>query len=156
MAYTKIGALWMNPQLQKELKATAVAITPGMLIERTSTADQCQAHSSAGQNAVRMFAIEDANQGKEISDNYAVSARIQVGIFNAGDEVVALLADGENAAIGSFLESNGDGYLKVHAASSAGAVEYPEAIVGQSLVALDFSGSSGADPASQRLLIEIV
>ena len=155
MAYTTIGALWMNPQLQKELTATAVAITPGFLVERTS-AGTVQAHSNAGQNAVRMFAIEDANQGKEISDNYAVSAKIQVGIFNAGDEVVALLADGENAAIGSFLESNGDGYLKVHAASSAGAVEYPEAIVGQSLVALDFSGSSGADPASQRLLIEIV
>ena len=155
MAYTTIGALWMNPLLQKELTATAVAITPGFLVERTS-AGTVQAHSNAGQNAVRMFAIEDANQGKEISDNYAVSAKIQVGIFNAGDEVVALLADGENAAIGSFLESNGDGYLKVHAASSAGAVEYPEAIVGQSLVALDFSGSSGADPASQRLLIEIV
>lgn len=155
MAYTTIKALWMNPQLQKELTATAVAITPGFLVERTS-AGKVQAHSNAGQNAVRMFAIEDANQGKEISDNYAVSAKIQVGIFNAGDEVVALLADGENAAIGSFLESNGDGYLKVHAASSAGIVEYPEAIVGQSLVALDFSGSSGADPASQRLLIEIV
>jgi len=155
MAYTTVKALWMSPQLQKELTATAVAITPGFLVERTS-AGKVQAHSNAGQNAVRMFALEDVLQGKEISDNYAVSAIVQVGIFNAGDEVVALLADGENAAIGSFLESNGDGYLKVHAASSAGAVEYPEAIVGQSLVALDFSGSSGADPASQRLLIEIV
>jgi len=156
MAYTTIKVLWMNPQLQKELKATAVAITPGFLVERTSTAGQCQAHSNAGLNAVRMFALEDELQGKEISDNYAASAIIQVGIFNAGDEVYALLADGQTAAIGSFLESNGDGYLKVHVADSAGAVEYPEAIVGQALEALDMSGSSGVDPASQRLLIEII
>lgn len=154
MAYKTITII--GDPVRKELTATAVAITPGFLVERTSTAGQCQAHANAGQNAVRMFALEDDLQGKEIGDNYAVSVLIQVGIFNAGDEVYALLADGENAAIGSFLESNGDGYLKVHAASSAGAVEYPEAIVGQSLVALDFSGSSGVDPASQRLLIEIV
>lgn len=154
MAYKTITV--MGEPVRKELTATAVAITPGFLVERTSTADQCQAHANAGQNAVRMFALEDENQGKEISDAYAVSALIQVGVFNAGDEVYALLADGQNAAIGSFLESNGDGYLKVHTADSAGIVEYPEAIVGQALEALDMSGSAGADPASQRLLIEII
>ena len=155
MAYKTIKVLWATPQLQQELIATAVAITPGFLVERTS-GGTVQAHSNAGQNAQRMFALEDELQGKEIGDNYAVSALIQFGIFRAGDQVYALLADGENASIGSFLESNGDGYLKVHAASSAGAVEYPEAIVGQALAALDMSGSSGADPASQRLLIEIM
>ena len=154
MAYKTITV--MGEPVRKELTATAVAITPGFLVERTSTTGQCQAHANAGLNAVRMFALEDENQGKEISDAYAVSALIQVGIFNAGDEVYALLADGQNAAIGSFLESNGDGYLKVHAADSAGVVEYPEAIVGQALEALDMSGSAGEDPASQRILIEIM
>ena len=155
MAHKTIKVLWATPQLQQELIATAVAITPGFLVERTS-GGTVQAHSNAGHNAQRMFALADELQGKEIGDNYAVSTLIQFGIFRAGDVVNALLADGENASIGSFLESNGDGYLKVHAASSAGAVEYPEAIVGQALAALDMSGSSGEDPASQRLLVEIV
>lgn len=155
MASKTIKVKWATPQLQDELIATAVAITPGFLLERTS-GGTVQAHSNAGQNAQRMFALEDELQGKETSDNYAVSTLIQFGIFRAGDVVYGLLANGENASIGSFLESNGDGYLKVHAASSAGAVEYPEAIVGIALAALDMSGSSGEDPASQRLLVEIV
>lgn len=155
MAAKTIKVKWANPQYQDELIATAVAITPGFLVERTS-GGTIQAHSSAGQNAQKMFALEDELQGKEIADNYAVSTLIQFGIFGTGDVVNALLANGENASIGSFLESNGDGYLKVHAASSAGAVEYPAAIVGIALAALDMSGSSGADPASQRLLVEIL
>lgn len=153
MAYKTITL--MGTPVRKEYTATAVAITPGFLLERTSSGT-VQAHGNAGQNAVRMFALEDDIQGKEIGDNYVASTLIQCGVFNAGDEVYALLADGETAVIGSFLESNGDGYLKVHAASSAGAIEYPEAIVAQALAALDMSGSSGADPASQRIRIEIV
>lgn len=135
-------------------REAAAAITPGMLIERTS-ADKVQAHSNAGQNAARLFAVEDDLQGKDIDTAYGAGDRVQFNVFRPGDWVFALLADGQNAGIGDYLESNGDGYLKVHAAGSAGVVEYPEAIVAQAVEALDLSSSSGAE-TTQRIKVEII
>ena len=155
MAYKTIKVLWANPQHQKELTATAVAIYPGYLVERTS-AGAVQAHSNAGQNAAKMFAIEDELQGKEIADAYGVSALIQFGVFSSGDEVLCVLKDGENISIGEFVESAGDGQVQAHAASSAGAVEYPAAIVGVAIATLDLSTSASEALADRRLLIEIM
>lgn len=132
----------------------AAAITPGQLIELTS-AGKVQKHSNAGQNAIPMFALEDALQGKGITDNYAADDQVQVWVAGRGDIVYALLKDGENVAIGDWLESAGDGDLQKHVTGSAGVVEYPEAIVGQALEAVDLSGSSGADPATRRILVRI-
>lgn len=131
------------------------AITPGQLIERMST-DKLRRHASAGQNATRMFALEDELQGNDIDTNYAASAIVQFGVFKPGDEVYSFLANGETAVIGSWLESDGNGDLRVHTADSAGAVEYPEAIIGVAREALDMSGSSGVDPASRRIRVEII
>lgn len=139
--------------IRKEALADG-AITPGHLLERTS-AGKFKVHSSAGQNATRLFAIEDDLQGKEIGDAYATGARVSAHVFRTGDEVYALLADGQNVAIGDFLESAGDGTLRKHSASSASVVEYPEAVVAMALEAVDMSGSAGVDP-SGRIVVEIV
>ncbi len=156
-------------KIRKELVANA-AITPGMLIERMST-DKARAHASAGQNVTPiMFALEDELQGKTIDDNYAAADRVQCGIFRAGDEVYAILRDGENVSIGDKLESNGDGNLRKHVADahtdSSGNKEditvYGNAIVAIALEALDLSqssgdeGSSGAAGFNKRIKIEIV
>lgn len=137
-----------------EGKANA-AITPGQLIQRMTTGN-LRRHAQAGLNAQRMFALEDELQGNEITVNYAANNIVQYGIFAGGSEIYALLADGETAVIGSFLESNGDGNLRVHATDSAGAVENVEAIVGIAREAVDLSGSSGADPATRRIRVEII
>lgn len=152
MAYNTI--ILKGDPVRGEGKANA-AITPGQLIERMSTGN-LRRHAGAGQNAQRMFALEDELQGNEIGDNYAANAIAQYGIFSAGMEVYALLANGETAVIGSLLESNGDGDLRVHTADSAGAVEYPEAIVALAREALDMSGSSGEDPTSRRIRVEVI
>jgi len=152
MAYNTITV--KGSCIRKE-RVAAAAITPGMLVEITS-ADKVQAHSAAGQPAQRAFALEDDLQGNEISDAYAAAAQVQYGVFVPGSEVYALLANGENAVKGSYLVSNGDGYLAVWAAGSAGQVEYPNCIVGVALEALDMSGSSGVDPSSQRILVEVM
>jgi hypothetical protein len=140
-------------ELRKELVATAVAITPGMLVERTS-GNLVQAHSNAGQNATPMFAVEDDLQGKEIGDNYAASSLVQINYFRSGDEVYALLNDGESVAIGAELESAGNGYLQAHGADSAGE-EHVEGLVCRALEAVDMSDSSAADPTG-RILVEII
>lgn len=139
-------------------KIAAGTIVPGMLLELTS-ADKVQAHSNAGQDAVPYFAIEDALQGKGINNNYAVDDRVRVWVAIQGSEVYAWLADGENASIGSLLESDGNGRLRVHTADSAGAVEYPLAIVAQAIEAKNLSGSSGGESSGaqgdQRIKVRI-
>ena len=130
------------------------AITPGMLIAEGS-AGTVAAHGSAGANAIPMFALEDELQGNGVDDAYASGDPVQCWYPYRGDQVYALLADGETIVVGDLLESNGDGYLKKHTAGSAGVVEYPLAVVGQATEALDLSGSSGAE-TTQRLIVRIV
>jgi len=144
------------------------AITPGMLIEVMST-DKVRAHANAGQNALPMFACEDELQGKGVTDDYAADDKVQVWIPGRGDQVNAILADGENASIGSFLESNGDGMLKVHVAdvesfesNEAGSVTiYPLQIVGVAVDAVDLSDSSGGESSGalsydKRIRVRII
>ena len=136
-------------------RKAAAAITPGFLLELIST-DKVPKQATAGGSAYAMFALEDENQGKEIGDAYSTDNVCLFGVFGVGDEVNALLADGENAVIGSKLESNGDGYLRVvDADASVGDIGI-QSIVCVALVALDMSGSSGADPASQRIRCMII
>jgi hypothetical protein len=136
-----------------EVEASGV-ITPGMLLE-TDSDGKVKAHSSAGGNAVKQFALEDALQGNGIDDDYASGDKVQVWSCVPGEEVYALLKDGENVGIGDFLESAGAGMLQKHVTGSAGEVEYPAGIVAMVLEALDLSGSSGEEPTN-RVKIRIV
>ena len=126
-------------------------ITPGMLIEQEADGDVV-AHNSAGENALPMFALGDVLQGSEIDDDYSSGDKVQVWIPWRGDQVYALLADGENVAIGAFLESAGDGTLQAHAEDS---VAVPtQAIVGVAVEALDLSAS--ANTTAGRIVVRII
>jgi hypothetical protein len=150
MAYHKIKILG-NPIL-KEYKADA-AITPGHLCEITSTG--CKVHATAGGTAAPIFALEDSLKGGEIGTAYTTANRCQIGIFPPGSEVNAILYDGETAVVGSELESQGDGTLRVvDADASVGDIGI-QSVVGIALEAVDMSGSSGEDP-SARIRIEIL
>jgi len=136
------------------------AITPGHLIQIMST-DKVRVHASAGQNALPMFALEDELQGKGIDEAYAATDRVQCWVPNRGDVVNAVLKNGETIVIGDFLESAGDGTLQKHIADVDSSNDitwvYPLQIVGQAIVALDLSGSSGADAlVGNRIQIRIV
>jgi hypothetical protein len=95
-----------------------------------------------------MFAIEDENQGNDIDDAYAADDRVVCWIPQRGDQVQAVLSDGENVAIGDYLESNGDGTLKKYVASGQDSDADPitqNRIVGQADEAVNLSDSSGAE-----------
>lgn len=132
-------------------KVPAAAFYPGHLLELT-TSDTVQKHST--QNGVvcpPMFAIEDNIQGKTIDDAYATTGRAQVWIPQRGDEVYAILADGQNVSIGSLLASNGDGTLKIHTAN----------IIAVAIEAVDLSDSSGGESSGtlgydKRVKVRIV
>lgn len=129
------------------------AITPGHLLELNSSGDVV-VHNSAGESVLPMFALEDELQGGEIDDAYASGDKVQVWIPGRGDQVYALLADGEVAAIGSFLESNGDGTLKVYDQTSGGVADFPHSIVGVATEAVDLSAS--ANTAAGRIIVRII
>lgn len=127
--YTIIVRSFYNAQ--DEVYATAATITPGHLIERTS-AGKVQKHSTAGGAAQKMFAFEDANQGKKITDDYVASSLVQVWTPGLGDRVYAIFdsTSGGSLADGDFLESAGDGTLrKWTAPASGGIVELPNSII---------------------------
>lgn len=144
MAKTNPTTIHLAGQFRAEEGVAAAAVRPGDLVELTS-ADKVQKHSSSGGNAERAFAQEDALQGNDIDDNYALGDIVQYRIYEAGARVYAWLSGGENASIGSKLSSNGDGALKVE--SSTGKV------VAVALEAIDASDSNDVD---ERIRVRIV
>ena len=141
-------------KIREEYVATA-AITPGMLVEVTA-AGTVQAHSTESGNVLPMVAGEDALQGKLITEAYVAEQPVQVWVPTRGDIANMILANGEDVAVGDFLESDGNGALKKHTAATSGDItEAVQPIVGVALEAVDMSGSDGEDP-SGRILVRIV
>lgn len=153
MAQNSIIVKRHGAEVIEEYTATAVAITPGYLLELTS-GGTVQAHSTAaGDVVVPMFAIEDQFQGGSVSTNYAASAKIQCWLPRRGDVVYAMLEDGQTAAIGSFLESSGSGTLNVYAVDAPSEQQYPANIVGVALEAVDLSASANTTDARIQIRI---
>lgn len=147
--------------IRKEAAASG-AVTPGHLVEKISTG-AVKAHATAGGNAQRAFAVENDLIGATIDTDYASASRVQYNVMARGEEVNALLANGQTVVIGDPLESAGDGTLQKHvpdtesifADSSADpSAIYTEPIVGYALEAVDMSDSSAADP-SARIAVEM-
>lgn len=154
MAYSTILLKGENPNIE-EMEANA-AITPGMLIEVMSTG-KVRAHADENGNAVPRFALEDELQGKSISEAYAAADQVRCWHPQRGDQVYALLADGESVVIGDFLASNGDGYLQKFVGGDSGAAEeLPLEIVAVAREAVNRSSSSGGDTnTTGRIVVEI-
>lgn len=128
--------------------AAAAAITPGHLVYVDSNG-KLAVHATAGGTAVPMFALEDNLQGNGISDDYVATKQCFAGIYSPGMQVYAILYNGENAAIGSYLESQGDGTLRVvDTDASAGDVKI-KSVIAVALEAVDMSGSSAVDPSGR-------
>lgn len=143
MAYNTIEIQGRGPR--SELVANA-AITPGQLCEVMST-NKVRKHATAGGFHQRLIAQENSLEGEGITDNYAAGDQVQLVHADPGQVMYMLLKDGENATRDEFLESAGDGDLRVYVAGTR---------VGRAMDALDLSGSSGADPSSRRIRVRIV
>ncbi len=125
----------------EELVAAAI-ITPGMLVGMDADGAGVP-HASAGDPAEKLFATEDALQGRGIGTNYAVGDRVGLVVAETGDVVYGWLADGESVTPADFLTSNGDGSLK-----KATSGDY---LIGVPLEAMDLSASSNA--AADRIRV---
>jgi len=110
MAYRTITITSNQPPKEGVASGT---IYPGMVLERTSTANQVKAHAGQ-QTKVRgnLVAIEDELQGNGIATAYSTTNRILFRSFLPGDEVYLKIKAGQNISIGDKLVSGGNGYLE--------------------------------------------
>lgn len=127
------------------------AITPGHLIE-LGGANDLQKHSTAGGTVMPTFAVENDIVGDGIDVDYASGDQVLYSHFQRGEEVYALLADGESANKGDFLESNGDGTLRV-AVTGSPATDAKQSIVAQAQEDLDLSASSNTEDGRIKVTI---
>lgn len=127
-----------------EERLAGAAVRPGDLVALNSS-DKVVKHPTAGGPAAPMFAHEDALQGKGIDDNYALNDRVFHAVQVPGDHIYAWLSGGENASIGSYLTSNGDGALKV-----AGGTDSRIA------VALEAVNASDSNDVDERIRVRIL
>ena len=110
MAYRTIAIICDQPIQDAIASGT---IYPGMALERTSTDDTVQPHSTEdGKVAAGLIAVEDELQGNGITTVYTADNRVLFRSFLPGDEANLKIALGQNIAIGDKLTSNGDGYFK--------------------------------------------
>ena len=137
--------------LHKEGIAGAV-VTPGYLIEQDTDLTWIP-HANAGLNAAPTFALELAMLGKGIADDYADGDQIQVGAQVPGNEVYALVAASAAAILNNeYLESAGDGTLRIATTDAATDDTQREGIVARALEDVDNSGGG----SEARIKVEIV
>lgn len=137
----------------EEYKAAA-ALTPGMLLELTSSGT-VRKHASANTFAFPMFALEDELQGKSIDQDYAANDQVQCWIPYRGDIVYAIIADGQNITVGDPLVSNGLGFLRKSLDTynswesvDAGMDISNRVVIGVALESLDLSTAEGSDSSA--------
>lgn len=102
---------------QNEDNAAAEAITPGHLINYDSNGDWVK-HATAGGATIARFALEREELGQDMNDDYAIRDTVKAGLCPAGVRVNAIIASGQNITKGNFLESAGNGTLRVLAAGT--------------------------------------
>lgn len=121
--------------VRKEAIGSGV-ITPGHLLTLT-TAGKLTVHATQGGYVAPLFAVENDLVGKTIDDNYADGDYIQAEYLRTGDEVLVIVAAGEEAiVIGDILTSKGDGTIEKIGSGDVGIL--------QALEAVDNSGGSSA------------
>jgi len=121
-------AVWTNNPTRKEATAGG-AITPGMHVSYSSaTAVVAGAVGEAEAPKPLLIAEENELEGQEITDAYASGDRVFFRAFYPGDQVSALLADGETATATSYLTPHATaGLWKVASGTDAKVLQCREA-----------------------------
>jgi len=117
------------------------AITPGHMLEVTATG--VKKHATEGGYAERAVAVEDALQGKIITDAYATAARVFYHLLVKGSVAQFFLKAGETVTKATPLISAGDGTLIAQA--SATTTTNVLDIIGYPQAALDLTATGAVD-----------
>jgi hypothetical protein len=128
--------------LIKEAKANEAGIYPGMLIEYVTNDETVRKHATAGGNAACMVALEDSLQGKEVGTVYTSGTRVRYAHLRPGDEFMAFLGESETVALGTLLESKGNGTFAAFEKDSSTATAEEASVVAMALEAVTGSSAS--------------
>jgi hypothetical protein len=96
-----------------EFDKAAEAIKPGHLVNFDGSGDLVK-HATAGGFAARAFALERDELGNGIDVDYATNDVVKVGHFHQGLRVNAIVASGAALAKGAYVESAGNGKVRVY------------------------------------------
>lgn len=99
-----------SPYGRVDEKTAAATFYPGHLL-KVNSSDQVLKHATAGGWAERILALEDAYQGKTVTEAYSSTNPAQLGLFLPGDLALGRIAIGQNITLGDPLISAGDGTL---------------------------------------------
>lgn len=116
------------------------AVNPGYLLALAADGE-VDPHAAAAGNQSSIFAFENELAGEEITDAYGVGDQVLCMVCAPGVEILAVLA--ANAAaivIGDYLESDGDGTLRVLTTAAATPETARRSVVGMAIEAVDNSG----------------
>ena len=95
----------------EEFVAGEAGIYPGMLLY-VFAGGTVKMHASDSAITEKLFALEDALQGKSVADVYAIGSIVPCIIPAVGSVVNALITAGQDIAIGDKVVSDGNGCLK--------------------------------------------
>ena len=129
---------------QFEALAGESNIKPGMLLELTSAGAVVSHNSSSATKGPLRVAREAEYIGASIDDTYDSGDTVPYYNMQPGDRFYALLAAGEDVAIGASLMSNADGYLAAQTSTNP--------VRAIALEAVD--NNPGTNSAPARILVE--
>jgi len=131
-----------NSGCYEEYLAAGV-IKPGHLI-RVQLNGFVIPHDFERGQAERMFALEDALQGRGIETAYASGERVFCYLAVPGEQIYAWLAFGQSVQIGDFLASDGNGNLAAIAESGGATFQRDSVAVAMEAVDNNDSGDNNA------------
>lgn len=132
----------------------AAGITPGHILELTSTDKYCRKHSGGGEAvAPVLVALEDELQGGSIDDAYTQDQPVQVWVGVSGEVFLGILATDQDVNRGDHLESNGDGTLRKYTPADSEATGHQSSIVGVALESVDTTGSLEGRVSRIRVMV---
>jgi hypothetical protein len=95
----------------EEALAGAGGLYPGMLV-KVNSSGAVVVHSTEGGRAEKAILMEDALQGKVVSDVFTIAEVVPYGLFDQGAEANVLLESGQDIVVGDELISAGNGKWK--------------------------------------------
>lgn len=141
------NTIWLGgPRTEIGDVPASEAITPGHLIERHdagSGVSKFRKHATAGGDTVPTFATEQSMLNLGVDDAYAADDLVEATIGAGGTLIWALIASGQDIEAGEFLESAGNGTLRVYAA-------------GKKLCQAVESVDNSAGPVTARIRVEVL
>ncbi|CAB4190464.1 hypothetical protein UFOVP1196_61 [uncultured Caudovirales phage] len=124
--------------------AAGEALTPGHLIDRYNDSGTMKYRKHTGTSlAGSTFANDQSMLNKGITDAYASGDLVEAIIAHRGASVYAFIASGQNIAQAAFLESAGNGTLKVYSSG----VKIAQALE---------SVNNSAGPSDARIRVEVM